>query len=183
MPSIKVGYRDHALLPMVDVVPSKRPFALDTNVFVNALAGRAPAELRTLLANLPLSFVSASTIAELSWTLGRLDPDHSQTSAVVGKIEAVRARIAPGKILVPSADQWAAAGILAGRAARAISGEVRSIKTAFDRIGLMNDAVTATVAAAIGATVVTKDRDFDLFSSWSRRSTWFSMTELPIDYL
>ena len=148
---------------MLGVTSSKGPFLLDTNVFVNALAGRGSAELRTLLANLPLSFLSASTIAELSWTLGRLDPDHSQTSTVVGKVEAVLARIAPGKILVPSADQWAAAGTLAGRAARAIAGEVRSIKTAFDRIELMNDAVTATVAAATGATVVTQDRDFDLF--------------------
>jgi predicted nucleic acid-binding protein len=158
----RVGYRDSALLPMLGVQAADGPFVLDTNVFVNALSGRGPAELRTLLANLPLSLVSASTIAELNWTRGRLDPLHPQTAAVVSKVESLLARIVPAKILVPTAGQWSAAGELAGRAARAVAGEVRSISTAFDRIELMNDALTAIVAAAAGATVVTQDRDFDL---------------------
>lgn len=57
---------------------------------------------------------------------------------------------------------WASAGELAGRAARAIAGAVRSIRTAFERVELINDAVTAVVALEAGATVVTQDGDFDL---------------------
>lgn len=158
-----VGYRDRTMLPRLGTAAPRGPVLLDTNVFINALAGRGPPELKALLANLPLSFVSGATVAELSWTRGRLDPAHRDTARVVAAVEAALAQIAPTKILVPSATQWAEAGALAGRAARAVAGRARSIQTAFDRMELINDAVTAVVALAVGATVVTQDGDFDLF--------------------
>jgi len=40
---------------------------LDTNVFINALAGRAPAVLQELLEAVPRLFLAAPTRAELAW--------------------------------------------------------------------------------------------------------------------
>ncbi len=159
----QIGYRDRAALPRLGAAAPKGPVVLDTNVFVNALVGRGGAELKALLSNLPLSLVSGATIAELNWVGGRLDPAHPETEHVVAKYEAILAQIPPTKILVPNAAQWAEAGLLAGRAARAVAGRARSIRTAFDRIELINDAVTAIVATSAGATIVTQDSDFDLF--------------------
>jgi predicted nucleic acid-binding protein len=160
---VKIAYRDVSVLPILGVAVPSGPVLLDTNVFINALSGRGPAALKALLANLPLSLISGPVVAELSWAQGRLDPQHSQTSLVLAKIGAILSQIAPSKILVPSADQWSRSGRLAGAAARAVAGEARSIKTAYDRIELMNDAVTAIVASDSGATIVTQDRDFDIF--------------------
>ena len=136
---------------------------LDTNVFINALAGRGPPELRMLLADLPEAFVSGPTIAELNWPKGRLDPAHPNTGRVLLRLDQTLARIDPAKVLTPSPGQWARAGELAGEAARGVAGGTRSIRTAFDRIELVNDAATAVVALDRGLTVVTQDGDFDLF--------------------
>jgi predicted nucleic acid-binding protein len=135
----------------------------DTNAFINALARRDPPELTELLANLPDAYVSGPTLAELHWPKGRLDPTHPNTERVLRELDDVLARIDPAKVLAPSPGQWARAGELAGAAARAVAGGTRSIRTAFDRIELINDAATAIVALDVGLTVVTQDGDFDLF--------------------
>lgn len=135
---------------------------LDTNVFINALAGRGPAELRILLANLPLALVSGPVMAELSWPRGRLDPRHPDTAAVLAKVGDLLARVPASKILLPEAADWSRAGELAGRVARGIAGGARSIRTAFDRVELIHDALTALAALRTGATLVTSDGDFDL---------------------
>jgi predicted nucleic acid-binding protein len=158
-----LAYRDRALLPKLGTAMLAGPLLLDTNVFIDALAGRGPPTLGTLLANLTSSFVSGPTIAELSWTRGRLDPAHPDTARVVVKYQAALAQIGEGKTLFPDAAEWARAGELAGAAARGIAGGGKSINTAFDRVELINDAVTATVALRAGMTVVTRDGDFDLF--------------------
>lgn len=139
------------------------PVLLDTNVFIDALAGRGPTALAVMLSNLPQSFVSGAVIAELSWTRGRLDPNHPNTAKVLQKYNQALARVDPSKILVPDAGGWEKAGELAGAIARALSGGGKSIKTAFDRMELINDATTAVVAVRAGMTVVTSDRHFDLF--------------------
>ena len=136
---------------------------LDSNVFIAALAGRGPAALAILLANLPQSFVSGAIMAELSWTRGRLDPRHTDTARVLEKYNGALSRIDTNKVLFPNADEWVRAGELAGSVARALAGGGKSIKTAFDRMELINDATTAVVAVRSGVTVVTSDRHFDLF--------------------
>lgn len=151
------------MLPRLGVAIPKGPVLLDTNVFINALAGRGPAELRSLLAGLPLTLVSGAIVAELRWTRGRLDLGHPGTAKVLAKYEGALAQIAISKILLPDAEDWARAGELGGTAARGIAGGAKSIRTAFDRTELINDAVTAVVALRAGATIVTNDRDFDLF--------------------
>jgi predicted nucleic acid-binding protein len=158
-----VGYRDSSQLPQLGTAAISGPVLFDTNVFIAALAGRGPASLAVLLANLPQSFVSGATFAELSWTRGRLDPQHPDTAKVLRKFNGTLSRIDPNKVLVPDAAEWMRAGELAGSAARALAGGGKSIKTAFDRMELINDATTAVVAARAGATVITSDRHFDLF--------------------
>lgn len=157
------GYRDVSLLPRLGGAPITEPVLLDTNVFIAALSGRGPPSVAALLSNLPQSFVSGATLAELCWTRGRLDPGHPDTAKVLQKYDGALSRIDRNKVLVPNASEWMRAGELAGAAARAIAGGGKSLRTAFDRMELINDATTAVVAARAAATVVTSDRHFDLF--------------------
>jgi predicted nucleic acid-binding protein len=137
---------------------------LDTNVFINALAGRGPRVLVDLVAVLPRVFVSAPTRAELAWVLGRLKPDHPNTERAAAAYRSLLSRIDPAKVLVPTDPDWLAAGELAGSAARSISGGGGKIATAFDRVELISDALTAVLARRAGVTIITEDRDFDVFA-------------------
>lgn len=157
------GYRKRAELPTLGTGSPRGPLLLDTNVFLNALTGRGPRVLQTLLINLPQSFVSAATVAELSWTRSRLDPDHPQTAKVVSTINETLSRIDPAKILTPTADQWRLAGARAGTAVRAVAGGTRSFRVAAERHEMLNDALTAVVARDAAVGIVTQDADFDLF--------------------
>jgi predicted nucleic acid-binding protein len=151
-------------LPRLGVQALGRPAVLDTNVFINALAGRGPPILRALLASLPRLFVAAPSCAELSWVSGRLDPAHPNTRQVLAAYNNVLDRICPEKMLVPNDADWLEAGALAGQTARAIAGGGKSVTTAFDRVELISDALTAIVACRAGLPVVTEDRDFDLLA-------------------
>jgi predicted nucleic acid-binding protein len=163
MDAPELAPRGRDALPRLGSTALRGPLLLDTNVFINALAGRGPVELRTLLANLPRSLVSGPVVAELGWTRGRLDPGHKQTAAVLARYEGILSRIAPAMILLPGATDWLRAGELAGRVARGVAGAAKSIRTAFDRVELIHDALTALTALRAGATIVTSDGDFDLF--------------------
>ena len=158
-----LAYRDPAALPRLGTTVLNLPLLLDTNVILNALTGRGPPELKTLLANLPQCFVSAPVVAELSWTRGRLDPAHQNTAQVVRLIDQVLRQIDATKILTPTAAQWETAGERAGLAVRAIAGEIRTFKQPAERHEMLHDALTALVASEAGVCVVTQDRDFDLF--------------------
>jgi predicted nucleic acid-binding protein len=151
-------------LPLLGTAAISGSVLLDSNVFIAALAGRGPRELAVLLSNLSQSFVSGAIIAELSWTRGRLNPRHADTAKVLKKYNGVLSQIDTTKILLPNANDWMRAGELAGIVARALAGGGKSIRTAFDRMELINDATTAVVAARSGVTVVTSDRHFDLFA-------------------
>lgn len=158
-----LALRSRDVLPPLGSAALRGPVLLDTNVFIQALAGRGPPELRILLANLSRSLVSGPVMAELSWPRGRLDPRHPDTSLVLAEFRSLLDRIPPSNILLPDAADWSRAGELAGRAARGIAGAARSIRTAFDRVELIHDALTALAALRTGATLVTSDGDFDLF--------------------
>jgi predicted nucleic acid-binding protein len=140
------------------------PVLLDTNVFINALAGRGPTVLRGLLEVLPRLFVAAPTRAELAWVRGRLSPDHPGTAKVLSVYKGVLSRIDPAKVLMPTDADWLAAGELAGRAARTIAGGGRKSATAFDRVELISDALIAILARSVRYTVVTEDTDFHVLS-------------------
>ncbi|MSP02249.1 MAG: PIN domain-containing protein [Acetobacteraceae bacterium] len=148
--------------PMLGTAVPNGPVLLDTNVFINALAGRGPLVLRALLEAVPRLFVAAPARAELAWVRGRLDPDHPGTARVVATYETLLSRIDPAKVLIPGDADWLMAGELAGQVARVMAGGGRRIGTAFDRVELISDALTAILAARARLTVVTEDRDFDV---------------------
>ena len=154
--------RDRAALPKLGAVAPGGLVLLDTNVFINALAGRGPPVLRQLLHILPRAFVGAPTLAELSWVQGRLDPGHPGTTRVLAVYAGLLSRIDPAKVMVPTDSDWLAAGALAGQAARAAAGGGRKIATAFDRVELISDALIAILAHEARLTVITEDADFDL---------------------
>ena len=158
------GYRDHALLPRLGATLPDRPVLFDTNVFVNSLAQREPPLPGALLEALSDAFVAAPTRAELSWLIGRLDPNHPGTARVVAAIDAAISRIDPAKVLVPLDADWLAAGTLAGRAARAIAGGAKALATAGERQELIADAITAILARAASLTIITEDADFDVLA-------------------
>jgi hypothetical protein len=122
--------------------------------------------LRALLEVLPRLFVAAQTRAELAWVRGRLDPDHPGTARVLATYEDLLVRIDSAKVLVPTNTDWLAAGELAGRAARACAGGGR-IATAFDRVELISDTLTAVLAHWAGFTVITEDSDFDVLAQFT----------------
>jgi len=163
-PAEPIGYRDRALLPRFGATMPSGPVVLDTNVFINALTQRIPPLPPLLLASLTDAFVAAPTRAELSWLIGRLGPRHPGTARVVTAIQGAISHIDPAKVLVPTDEDWLAAGTLAGRAACAIAGGARSITTAADRQELIGDAITAILARAAGFTVITEDADFDVLA-------------------
>jgi predicted nucleic acid-binding protein len=153
-----------AALPVLGATVPEGPILLDTNVFINALAGRGPAVLRIMLEVLPRLFVAAPTRAELAWVRGRLDPEHPGTAKVLATYEHLLSRIHSANVLVPSDTEWLAAGELAGRAARTIAGGGGRIATAFDRVELISDALTAIVAARAQLTVVTENAGFGVLA-------------------
>ena len=159
------GYRERALLPLVGAALPPGPVLFDTNVFIHALTRRRSQLPAPVLDALHCAYVAAPTLAELSWLLGRLDPDHPNTAATVGAIRGAVDQIAAGTILTPTAAQWLEAGTLAGRAARAIGGAGKSVTTATDRQELIADAITALLARDSGCTVVTEDADFDVLTN------------------
>jgi len=157
------AYRNRAALPKLGATVPHGPVLLDTNVFINALAGRGPAVLRELLEALPRLFVAAPTRAELAWVRGRLDPAHPGAGRILATYEKLLSHIDPAKVLVPGDADWMAAGELAGQAARAIVGGGGKIATA-DRVELVSDALTAILALKAGFVVVTEDADFDVLA-------------------
>ena len=137
---------------------------IDTNVFINTLAGREPPALTNLLEHLSGLFVAAPTRAELSWIRGRLDPGHPGTRTVLAAYETLVSKIDPAKILVPDDGDWVEAGELAGHAARTLAGGGKRLATAFDRTELLSDALIAVVACNGGFTVITEDVHFDVLA-------------------
>ena len=166
---VRLEYRDPALLPMLGEAVPPGELLLDTNVFINARAGRGPAMLRTLLEHLPHSFVAAPTLAELAWITGRLDPSHPDTARVLVAQTALLTRIEAATVLVPTEADWRAAGALASQVARARAGGGSMAAIAVDRFELTADALTAIVAAHAGCTIITEDRDFDLLAQLNPR--------------
>jgi len=67
-------------------------------------------------------------------------------------------------VLLAADADWLTAGELAGHAARIMAGGGRRIVSAFDRVELISDALTAVLARAAGFALVTEDRDFDVLS-------------------
>ncbi len=150
---------------------------LDTNAVIRGMTHRSSPLLARFFKRFETVFLSGPVLAEVTWALGRLDPAHPNTPTVLAAYSAVLARIGDNRILVPNSDEWAAAGELAGRAARALSGP-RVTRSAEGRAALLADAITAVVAIREAAVVVTADSHFETLERLDPRLS-LAMYDIP----
>jgi predicted nucleic acid-binding protein len=112
--------RDDRELPFAkDHIAAGPQLLLDTSVYIDVLKGRAPPELRQLLAIRQLNHSSVA-LAELVHLFGRLDPTHRGTRPVLDQITGVIDDIPPHRLTVPSIQASVEAGIVTGTISRLI---------------------------------------------------------------
>jgi hypothetical protein len=150
-------YQARAELPCdVSAVPPDRPLLLDATVYVDQLKGELPAELVVLIASRPILH-GAPALAELSLTIGMLDPSDPRTRTTLAPILDTLARIPLQRVVAPADDVWLEGALIAGILAR-IQGIPKEARRKF-----LNDALMFLMAAAVGAVFLTRNsRDVDL---------------------
>ena len=130
---------------------------LDTTVYLDALkAAGLPIAIATLVArNVVLH--SAIACAELVVSVGHLDPAHPRTDRHRTPLIDILSRMAPTRIVAPSADAWTEAAIVAGILART-QGYAREARRA-----VLHDAMILLTAVEAGAVLISRNvRDMDL---------------------
>jgi predicted nucleic acid-binding protein len=130
---------------------------LDTTVYLDALkAPGLPTAIATLVArNVVLH--SSIACAELAVSVGHLDPAHPQTDRHRAPLIDILSRMAPTRIVAPSADAWTEAAIVAGILAR-IQGYAREARRA-----VLHDAMMLLTAVEAGSVLISRNvRDMDL---------------------
>ena len=106
-----LAYRDRAVLPFdAATVGVAMPVMLDTTVYLDALkAPGLPAAIEAIVArNIVLH--CAIACAELAVGIGHLDPAHPSTATHRAPLVEILQRMAPTRIVAPSADAWTEAG-------------------------------------------------------------------------
>jgi predicted nucleic acid-binding protein len=153
-----LAYRDRAELPFdAGAVDVAAPVMLDTTVYLDALrAPGLPAPVARLVArNVVLH--CAIACAELAVSVGHLDPAHPSTAAYRAPLVETLSRMAPARIVAPSAGAWTEAAVIGGILAR-IQGYPRDSRRA-----LLNDALMLLTALEAGATLISRNvRHMDL---------------------
>lgn len=153
-----LAYRARRDLPFdAEAVGAATLVMLDTTVYLDALkAPGLPEPIAALVArNVVLH--SAIACAELAVSIGHLDPAHPQTAAHRAPLVEILLRMAPGRIVAPSADAWTEAALVAGILAR-IQGYGRESRRA-----VLHDALMLLTAIEAGATLISGNvRDMDL---------------------
>jgi len=153
-----LAYRDRAVLPYDGAAyPIAATLMLDATVYIDAQRpGRLPAEIAARIATAPLLH-SAVALAELAADLGMLDPGHPNTPVVRTAIEATLHRIAPERVVAPSAEAWAEGAVIAGTLART------QALARGDRRKLLNDALIFLTAWEANAVLISRNKnDIDL---------------------
>ena len=144
-----VGVGDFATGGRMVLVP-------DTNVYINDAAGRLPTEVTALL-DRALLFHCSVCIAEIATGIANGDPAHPRWRATRDHYAELAAAIPPSRLLVPDAEIWADAGVIAGTLAR-----MQAFQP-YQRKECLNDALMLLTAAKAGLAVLTANRDeFDL---------------------
>ncbi len=136
----------------------KKPGKLlyDTTVYVDILQNRFP-QAGEFMLRAAEAWHSPVTEAELSATIGLLDPGHPGTSEIIEQIAAVIERRSSYRTIVPDPEIWREAGILSGILARL----QRYGKD--QRRRALNDALLFASAGKHGCMVLTRNIiDFDL---------------------
>ncbi len=98
----------------------------------------------------------------------RLDPAHHGTGRVLSTYEELLSRIDPAKVLVPSDAEWLAAGELAGGGGK--------IATAFDRVELISDTLTAILGSRPAAGGCHRASAFGFAAADGHRAWWAMAT-------
>lgn len=165
------AYRPDALLPFDPAqAPRDRPLLLDTNFYVHTLKDRVPAEIVSFVGS-RVVLHSSVACAELTISLGILDPRHPETARNRRAITALLDSISETDMVAPSAGAWVEAGMIAGILARTqhLATPKRQLSAAEAccqegrRRKLLNDALIFLTACELGAILVSENkRDVDL---------------------
>lgn len=98
-------------------LPADLPVMLDTNVYIQRLRRRLPADVAAFIESRTVLH-SGVACAELAISAGVLDPTHPGTAQNRATIMGVLQAISDTDIVQPSAAAWAEAGMVAGILAR-----------------------------------------------------------------
>ena len=131
-------------------------FVPDTNIYITDAAGVLPQAAEAIV-NEGLMFHCSICLAEVSVGVGKYAPTASDWQTVTDHYAGLFASIPANRLLVPDAETWVDAGIVAGILARTQGFQKQRSKQ------LLNDAVISLCAAKNGLPVLTDNKvDFDL---------------------
>ncbi len=128
----------------------------DATVYIDQLKGQLPTAIVNLMASRTILH-GAPALAELSVTIGALDPADRRTRATLIPIVETLTRINPARIIAPSYEVWLEASLMAGILAR-----TQAIPRQ-DRRKFLNDTLLFLQAADSGSVMISRNsRDLDL---------------------
>jgi hypothetical protein len=150
-------HRPKANLPFDPLqVPAGASLLFDATVYIDQLKGQVPTLIVNLMASRTILH-GAPALAELTVTIGALDPTDRRTQAALIPIVEMLTRIDPLRIIAPSYEVWLEAAMMAGILAR-----TQAIPKQ-DRRRFLNDALLFLQAADTGAVMLSRNsRDLDL---------------------
>ncbi len=152
-----ITHPNSALICASDIAGKGRQVIVpDTNIYIMDAAGTLPTAATTIL-DQGLTFHCAVCLAELSVGLGNYAPKAEEWHRVADYYADMFASIPANRVLVPDAQIWANAGMVAGVLARTQNFRKQQLKE------LLNDALLYLCAAKHGFPVLTNNKaDFDL---------------------
>ena len=152
-----LAHRPKADLPFDPLqVPAGVSLLFDATVYIDQLKGQLPTSIINLMASRTILH-GAPALAELSVTIGALDPVDRRTHATLIPIVEMLTRINPLRIIAPSYEVWLEASVIAGILAR-----TQAIPKQ-DRRKFLNDTLLFLQAADSGSVMVSRNsRDLDL---------------------
>jgi len=137
---------------------------LDTNVYINRVAGRLEAPVRDAI-DQALLFHCSVALAELAVGVANADPSRSGWPALRDHYSELFAAIPASRLVTPDAQVWADAGVIAGTLARTQGFQPHQRKEC------LNDALILLTAAKAGVPLLTANRDeFDLIQQIASES-------------
>lgn len=153
-----LAYRDRADLPFdAAAVGAATTVMLDTTVYLDALKALGlPRTIETIVArNVVLH--CAIACAEIAVSIGHLDPAHPATAAHRAPLTEILRRMAPTRIVAPSAGAWTEAAVIAGILAR-VQAYARE-----NRRAMLHDALILLTATESDAILISRNiRHMDL---------------------
>lgn len=136
--------------------PIGAPLLLDTTVYLHVLRGKTTPLVDALLRTRAL-YHSATAVAELTFRFGARRAASARERAARAQLEGAVEEIPTHRLIWPTPEIWAEAGILAGMRARA--GDLPASQQG------LNDALILLQARRVGAMALTANvDDFDILS-------------------